>query len=213
MMKRTRSIDQSSLMSSGLVLILAVGLLSGCVHEVPLVSNETRIRMSGDTLEEQQAWLGEQADAAIAASGVPEGWHERGYYVEDNLDWAADGENRRQILYSKLPQFCGGTRAGRLDLGLNNDVVLENPLAVADRVRAFWEAEGWVVSEVLPVLEGERDLRADREDGALLGFTATPDGLLIEIYTSCSADASVTDWMHQSGRDSEFQDELDAREE
>lgn len=212
MIKRTRSIDPGSLMSSGLVLVLAAGLLSGCVHEVPLVSNETRIRMSVDTLEEQRAWVEEQADIVIKASGVAEGWHQRRSTRED-FAWIGPSEERSAYLTGLLPQFCGGTRAGRLDLGLNNDVVLENPLAVADRVRAFWEAEGWVVSEVLPVLEGERDLRADREDGALLGFTATPDGLLIEIYTSCSADASVTDWMHQSGRDSEFQDELDAREE
>ena len=193
---------------SSLALLLG---LSACVQEVPLVS-ESAVT-SVETLDEQRAWLEEQADAAIAASEIPEGWHQRGHLPEENVPWSALPEDRARVIGRLSPIECGGRGTGSLDLGLNNDIAVPDITVVADRMRAAWTAEGWTVSDITDPSPEEIYLGADRADGAMLGFTATPEGLAIEIYGTCSAHVSLgTDFGYLSEAN-EFEKELAVREQ
>ena len=185
--------------------------LSACVQEVPLVS-ESAIT-SVETLDEQRAWLEQQADAVVAASEIPEGWHERGYIPEKNVPWSALREDRDLIIRTIAPIECGGRGTGRLYLGLNNDIAVPDITVVADRMRAAWTAEGWTVSDIIDPSPEEIYFRADRADGAIMGFTATPEGLAIEISGTCSAHVSMGSDFGAPLEANEFEKELAAREQ
>jgi len=119
-----------------IVALVAVVAVSGCLREVPIVSGETGNRTTNMTLDEQREWVGEQFDAAVAASAVSEGWYD--IYWKD-VFWSADRPEDRELLLSALfPRDCGA--GGRLDVSLKN-VTADDPLAAAEKVRAFWEAE------------------------------------------------------------------------
>ena len=190
--------------------LVAMVSLMGCVQEVPLVS-EPRTT-SVETLDEQLAWVEEQADAAIAAAEVPEGWYWGGSGVPEIL-WTGENADREPVRGSLLPVSCGGSRAGRLYLGLRNADQRSDSFVVADRVRAFWESEGWTVTDVTPPTDEEQDFRADRPDGALLGFTAAEDWLVISVHTSCSGHDTVANWEMYLGDPNPFDEELDRREQ
>ena len=185
--------------------------LSACVQEVPLVS-ESAIT-SVETLDEQRAWLEQQADAVVAASEIPEGWHERGYIPEKNVPWSALREDRDLIIRTIAPIECGGRGTGRLYLGLNNDIAVPDITVVADRMRAAWTAEGWTVSDITDPSPEEIYLGGDRADGAMLGFKATPEGLLIAIYGTCSAHVSMGSGFGAPLEANEVEKELAAREQ
>ena len=185
--------------------------LSACVQEVPLVS-ESAIT-SVETLDEQRVWLEQQADAAIAASEIPEGWHQRGHLPEENVPWSALPEDRARVIGRLSPIECGGRGTGRLDLGLNNDIAVPDITVVADRMRAAWTAAGWTVSDITDPSPERIYLGGDRADGAMLGFKATPEGLLIAIYGTCSAHASMGSDFGAPLEANEFEKELAAREQ
>jgi len=191
-------------------LIIMFGL-SACVQEVPLVS-ESAVT-SVETLDEQRAWLEQQADAVVAASEIPEGWHQRGHIPEENVPWSALPEDRARVIGRLSPIECGGRGTGRLDLGLNNDIAVPDITVVADRMRAAWTAEGWTVSDITDPSPGQIYFRADRPDGAIMGFRATPDLLLIEISGTCSAHVSMGSDFGAPLEANEFEKELAAREQ
>lgn len=93
--------------------------------------------LSSETLEEQRAWLERQADAAVAASGITEGWHQRGHIPEENTAWSAFPEDRSRIIGPLSLVECAGQGYGALDLGLNNDVELPDAAQVAEKMRTF----------------------------------------------------------------------------
>ena len=193
---------------SSLALLLG---LSACVQEVPLVS-ESAVT-SVETLDEQRAWLEEQADAVVAASEIPEGWHQRGHIPEENVPWSALPEDRARVIGRLSPIECGGRGTGSLDLRLNNDIAVPDITVVADRMRAAWIAEGWTVSDVTDPSPGRVYFRADRADGAIMGFRATPEGLAIEISGTCSAHVSMGSDFGAPLEANEFEKELAAREQ
>lgn len=195
--------------SMGLCALLGA---SGCamLTDRPLVTGPSAITL--DTFEEQLAWAEEQADAAIDAAGAPTGW----YWVGGDFpefSWVGETADRRPVLSSLFPRSCGGIGAHRLYLGLKNEGDYPNHSDIADRVRSFWEAQGWAVTDVTPPTDHEQDFRADREDGALLGFTAAENGLVISVYTSCSGHDTMVNWLRYRGQSNPFQDELDRREQ
>lgn len=195
---------------SALAFVLGVSVLvAGCVQEVPLVS-EPRA-MSGDTLDEQLTWVEQQADAAIAAAGVTDGWYWGGNGIPE-FSWTDNADGREPVRGSLLPTGCGHSGGGQLYLGLKNVAGLSDPSSVADRVRAFWESEGWTVADVTPPTDEEQDFRADRPDGALLGFTASTTGMVISVHTSCSVHDTVTNWEMYRDRPNPFSRELERRE-
>ena len=166
------------------------------------MSNEPGNRTTNMTLDEQREWVGEQFDAAIAASGVSEGWYD---IYNQNVYWAHDRqEDRGRILNSMFPRDCGS--GGRLDESLKNTSA-EDSIAAAARVRAFWESEGWAVSNIRSY-ESDPYFRADGEDGAQMAFQASPEGMSLEVATACSVHGTVTNWQYRDEEGSEFPEEL-----
>lgn len=182
-------------------------LLTGCVKEVPLVS-KTSVT-TNVTLEEQWAWMEEELDRSTAGSGVPDGWYK--HFESQQVPWDADPANRKIIIKSLLPRGCG--MGGQLvELLLNEDV--SDPFGVAERMRTFWESEGWTVTDIYPEPNpDEVYFRADREDGAGLSFRASERGLALMVLTSCSVNNTVTHWEDYLGVPNTFQDELEIREQ
>lgn len=203
-----RTLKQIVATAAAVALVLGV---SACTPEVPLVSETTPL--SNETIDEQRAWVEEEADAAVIASGIADGWHQRGHVPEENIAWSGLQEDRSQVIGRLSPIECSGAGTGALNLGLNNDTAVEDATAIADGMRAFWESEGWTISDITPPSSNEVYFRADREDGAILGFRATPTGLLIRVTSTCSAHASVTNAFGASGETNAFEVELAAREQ
>ncbi|PRI10569.1 hypothetical protein [Leucobacter massiliensis] len=160
------------------------------------------------TLDEQRAWVAEQLDAAVEASGVAEGWFD--IYWHD-VFWSADRpEDREMILNSLFPDDCG--MGGQLITSLKNQTA-DDPLGAAARVRGFWESEGWTVSDVRSY-GGNPYFRADREDGAVLAFQASPEGMSMSVESACSVNNTVTNWdAYLDPVPNEFEQELERRGE
>ncbi len=180
--------------------VLAITMLSSCMQEVPIVSNETGNQTTNMTLDEQREWVGEQFDAAITASGAVDGWHS----IYDNaVLWAHDRpEDRSRTLNSLFPRDCGS--GGWLDVSLKN-LSAEDPLAAAAAVRSFWESEGWAVSDIRSY-ESDPYFRADGEDGAQLAFQASKEGMSLEVATACSVNNTVTNWRLHSELENESEE-------
>lgn len=195
----------SSLVVSGLA--LGSLLLTGCVKEVPIVSDPAVT--TNETLEEQWAWVEQELDRSIAESGVVGGWYKP--FESGNVPWDADPGNRENVIKSLLPQGCG--MGGQLVVLLRNDGI-EEPLAVAEQVRAFWDSEGWVLSDINSYDSVEYPyFRADLPDGASLAFDVNEVAVTLEVATSCSVNNTVTHWEDYLGVPNTFQDELEIREQ
>ncbi|WP_153002138.1 hypothetical protein [Leucobacter chromiiresistens] len=166
------------------------------------MSNERGNQTTNMTLDEQREWVGEQFDAAIEASGVSEGWYD---IYDQNVVWADDRpEDRDRTLNSLFPRDCGS--GGRLIVALLN-TSSEDPIAASENVRAFWESEGWAVSNIRSY-ESDPYFRADGEDGAQLAFMATAEHMSLEVVTACSVHATVTNWQYRDEEGNEFPEEL-----
>ena len=183
---------------------VAVGtMLSSCMQEVPIVSNEPGNRTTNMTLGEQREWVAEQFDAAIAASGVADGW----FRSRPTIPWSDKGIDRDGVLNMLFPFDCGS--GGRLIVSLMN-TSSEDPIAASENVRAFWESEGWAVSNIRSY-ESDPYFRADGEDGAQLAFMATAEHMSLEVVTSCSVHATVTNWQYRDEEGNVFTEELERR--
>lgn len=178
--------------------VFGVLTTSGCDENRKVQFEEQTAPLSIDTLDEQRTWIGEQFDAIIAASGSSEGWFDT---FSDEVLWAEDREiDRYKVLGSLFPRACG--TGGRLSEGLLNNS-LEQPMAAARQVRATWESEGWIISDIRPYDEDSSVyFRADREDGAVLAFGATTERVWLEAATRCSAHATVRFPFSYSNKDS-----------
>lgn len=200
----------------GVTVVLGFSVLAavagcGILRGVPLVSKPKV--MTGESFEEQLVWIERQADAAIDALGIPDGWYWAGGDFPEFL-WSGKSADRSPILGSILPLECGGPESANLRLILKNVNERDDYLEVADRMQAFLESEGWIVSNVMPPTDRERNFRADREDGALIGFIAMRDGLSIAIYSSCSMHGTMANWpLHLDDESDPFQEKLDRREQ
>ncbi len=176
------------------------------MREVPVVSTSEVI--SNETLEEQRAWVEDRLDASIAVSGVSEGWYWGGAGVPEVI-WNGPQAEREGALASLLPLECGEHGAGRLDVSLRNKAAVGDPAAVADRVRTFWESEGWTATDVWSEPSpDEQYFRADREDGAELAFRASSSGMVLEVASTCSAHNTVTNWERYVDEPNAFDEEL-----
>lgn len=192
-----------------LAALATVIAVSGCLQEVPIVSRDTGNKTTNMTLEEQREWVGEQFDAAVTASGAAEGWYD--IYWKD-VFWSADRpEDRELLLGSWFPRKCG--LGGRLDESLKN-MTADDPLGAAEKVRAFWESDGWTVTDVWSdPSPAEPHFRADREDGAFMGFQASVDGMSLSVYSACSVNHTVMNWQsYVDDEPNEFEEELERRE-
>lgn len=178
---RTRSLSAVA----GLALLAVT--VAGCTQmEVPIVSDpDTYV---GGTLVEHLKWVEEEIDKAIALSGVKDGWFKS--FSGEEIEWTDDPKSRYEIFGSLLPRACG--KGGVL---VQNLVVRDVPewSEAADRMRAGWEADGWVVTDVFSVERPTNPIfRADREDGAVLALDANDEGLILSVESPCSADATMS---------------------
>ncbi|MBC9937218.1 MULTISPECIES: hypothetical protein [unclassified Leucobacter] len=176
----------TQLIELGLVVIMAIGI-GGC-SERPVVS-EAKI-LEHDSLGDQEAWVQSQTEGALAALGPSEGW----WVDVPELQWPRDKE---KIIRGAETEICRSgpinRRPGRLILDVSNDTY-GDPVEGSKRLWNYWEEQGWVVSYVIDPAEqtsGRIDFRADREDGAMLGFSGSPLYSTISINSSCSDDLSV----------------------
>ena len=164
--------------------------LSGCLQEVPIVSNETHNETTNMTMLEQRDWVEAQLEAGVAATGIRDGWF---WGSATAVPWSDDPGDRELILESWLPHECG--LGGRLMETVRIRTAIEDPARTAQLVRALWESEGWDVTDVWsdPVAD-EPHFRADREDGAFLGFQANREVMSLSAYSACSVNNTVTNW-------------------
>lgn len=198
-----------SLVSSAVFFVVVLAL-SACTQEVPLATEANYL--SNETLDQQRQFVRQQADAAVETSGIVDGWYERGNSPEAALPWRSD-EERDRIVRGLSSRKCAGAKSGNLDLGLNNDIVLDDPFEVASRVQEFWISEGWAISNVLEPSSKEVYFRADKPDGVSLAFDATHRGLLLVITSSCSVNSTVANRYGPAGAANEFEEELAARKQ
>ncbi len=181
--------------------VAAATMLSSCMQEVPIVSNEPGNPTTNMTLEEQRDWVGEQFDAAIAASGVADGW----FKSRPTIPWSKAAIDRDGVLNMSFPRDCG--LGGRLIVSLKN-LSADDPIAAAAKVRAFWESEGWAVSNIRSY-ESDPYFRADGEDGAQMAFQASPEGMSLEVVTACSVNNTVTNWQLHSETEQDSEKQLE----
>ncbi|WP_153002136.1 hypothetical protein [Leucobacter chromiiresistens] len=182
---------------------MVVLTMSSCMREVPIVSLESGNETTNMTLSEQREWVGEQFDIAIEASAVEDGW----FKTRRTLPWTDAPGDRDGILNMLYPREC--SVGGRLVVSLQNRTA-DDPFAAAEKVRAFWESEGWTVSDIRSY-ESDPYFRADREDGAVLAFRASTGRMSLEIETSCSVHGTVTNWQYRDEEGNEFTQELERR--
>ncbi len=154
----------------------------------PLVSDESRVTtMSRD---EQAAWLESEVDAALGVLGQSDGWWE----FSPDYPWP---EQRVQIVEDLQTESCrpskSGFQPGRLTIRLRNDV-FGDPFEAAKRLRAYWEEQGWTVTNVINPDDAKFKIdyfRADREDGAVMSFDATENLVVLKVRSACSENNSI----------------------
>lgn len=174
--------------------VVAVVLLSACGPEKEYVE---RFDWGYEHRSELEAWAAKEIDSAIEGTGVgPEGWSL--FDSDPPLLWV---EQRADVLASAPRGPCTvdveGARPWRLEFGIERKGT-EDAFAVAERVRAHWTAQGWVVTDVITPADmpGVKDpfisIRADREgEREMLAFMANPNIFVIDVYSVCSEDGSM----------------------
>lgn len=156
--------------------------LGGCTMITP---PDPRPQKTGQQL---RAELIADADAAIAGSGLPDGW------AYDSLPGAAPWD-------PDTDEFLGaactvGSSSQLFQVMLIHDPV-GDPIEFVHRMGDFWKDQGYIVSSVGddvtgPVGDRQADNRADRADGSLAaGASAQTKYFVLHIYTECSSDPTL----------------------
>ena len=172
---------------SAATVALAIAVTTGCAPTgAPMIADHAPANTG--TLADHLAWLEAEFDRAIAAADAGDGWFVP--FGADQRAWSDDWDARADILGSIMPRSCGS--GGRIARG----AVLRDapdPLAAALRVRDAWVRAGWEITDLAaPPRRDYANFRADRDDGAVLGFDANADGLILEAHSACSTDPTMT---------------------
>ncbi|WP_156322619.1 hypothetical protein [Leucobacter musarum] len=177
--------------------VIGIGVTS-CMSERPIVSNGDPISIM--TREESQLWVADQFDDVVRASGVERGWMD---LYEPDFEWRFERDADMQSMIGVwTPQYCGDSMR-RIVEGLQNSTA-PDPLLAAAKVRAHWEANGWTVSDVRSTpSEAEPEFRADRDDGALLGFSVNENRMSVEVISPCSVHRSLVHRKHSDEQTSD----------
>lgn len=134
-------------------------------------------------------------DAAIAATGVTEGWF-RGAIL-DNKPWDPAAED---VALSPCGTV-GSKAAHQVDSVVTHDPFEDDPHPIADKLTAYWESQGFTVVRTIDWTSpsGRMDIavRADRWDGVRYGLTATSDIVSIGVKSECSTDPSIRSWARE----------------
>lgn len=138
----------------------------------------------------------EAMNAAIAASGFPDGW---------KLGLLPDAQEWDPATKEFIGAGCttGPGNRGRLfRAGLFHSPD-GDPVAFARKMGEFWEGQGYIVSAVGDVDRGARhltEIRADRRDGSLYAaVTAHTTSFNLSVYSECSTDPSLDKFAGPNG--------------
>ncbi|KRC49982.1 hypothetical protein ASE16_13470 [Leifsonia sp. Root227] len=134
-------------------------------------------------------------DAAIAATGVTDGWF-RGAIL-DGKPWDPAAE---EVALSPCGTV-GAKTAHQVDADVMHAAFEEDPHPIADKLTAYWESEGFTVTRTVDSITPSGwmgiSIRAVRSDGVYYGLTATSDQVSIGVKSECSTDPSIDTWARE----------------
>jgi|GEM_PF-1655350 len=144
---------------------------------------------SGKTGQQLRIETIEAMEAAIAASGLPDGW---GFAPRPDAEqWNPATE---EFIGALCTTTGSGGRGQRFEVDLYR-APAGDPVAFARKMAEFWKSQGHTVSVVGGVdlgAEHTTDLRADRADGSLFaGVTSSTTAFILSVYSECSTDPSL----------------------
>jgi len=134
-------------------------------------------------------------DAAIAATGVTDGWF-RGAIL-DGKPWDPAAEE------VGLPPCgtVGAKTAHQVSSMVMHAAFEEDPHPIADKLTAYWESEGFTVTRTVdwtsPSGKTDVSIRAVRSDGVYYGLSATSTHVAIDVSSECSTDPSIDTWARE----------------
>lgn len=150
---------------------------------------------SGKTGQQLRIETIEAMNAAIAASGLPDGWE---FAYGPDKQWNPATEEFIGAGCTTTP----GNRGQLFEVTLYH-APGDDPVAFATMMGEFWESQGYTVSVVGGVdlgVEHTTDLRADRPDGSLYaGVTAHTTSFNLSVYSECSTDPSLDKFAGPNG--------------
>ncbi|MEN2739002.1 hypothetical protein ABCS02_14525 [Microbacterium sp. X-17] len=151
------------------------------------------------TIDELLTQWADLTNAAIAATGVTDGWF-RGP-IQNGRPWDPAAEE------VSLPPCgaVGSKRAHQVDNMVTHDAFEYDPHPIADKLTAYWESEGFTVLRTVDskLSSGWMDIaiRATRPDGVFYGLTATSDLVAIDVSSECSTHPSIDTWAEKRVED------------
>ena len=153
---------------------------------------------SGETGQQLRIETIEAMNAAITASGLPDGW---------GLGLQPDAKQWNPAAVEFIGEGCTtqGNRGQRFQVALFHAPVGDpvDPVAFATKMGEFWESQGYSISVVGGIdidAEHTTDLRADRADGSLYaGVTAMTTHFSLSVYSECSTDPSLDKFAGPNG--------------
>ena len=147
------------------------------------------------TIDELLTQWADLTNAAIAATGVTDGWF-RGAIL-DNKPWDPAAEDVALTLCGTV----GSKDAHQVDNMVTHDAFEHDPHPIADKLTAYWESEGFTVLRTVDWKspQGEMDIaiRATRSDGVFYGLTATSKIVAIGVASECSTHPSIDTWARE----------------
>ncbi|WP_434317051.1 hypothetical protein [Leifsonia sp. P73] len=147
------------------------------------------------TIDELLTQWADLTNAAIAATGVTDGWF-RGP-IQNGRPWDPAAEE------VSLPPCgtVGSKTAHQVDNMVTHDAFEYDPHPIADKLTAYWESEGFTVLRTVDskLSSGWMDIaiRATRSDGVFYGLTATSDLVAIDVSSECSTHPSIDTWARE----------------
>ena len=140
--------------------------------EVPVVSE--RKVSSNSSLDELQAWVVDEVDAVMEATGVSSewlalGWDEEARWIGDR-EWIFEATERPQCTFN-----MGEVNPASVEVNLTTDPLEQDPFVLLERVREMWIANGWEVSnrfEPEQIQVKTLEIVARQSDGSAMMFGA-----------------------------------------
>ena len=149
------------------------------------------------TITELLTQWADMTNAAIAATGHTDGWHDDTPFTESNI-WDPAAEN-----VSLAPcGTVGSKQAHQVSAVVFHAAFDPDPHPIADKLTAYWKSQGFTVTRTVDWTNpttGRMDIsiRAERADGVYYGLTATPDTVSISVQSECSTDRSIDQWAEE----------------
>jgi hypothetical protein len=181
-------------MGLAVVTVMTVSLLGGCMS-VPAVSGPHAMQSPGTPQKAITQLLTQYVDlteAAIAATGVTDGWMSGA--IQEHKPWDPASEDLHLAPCSSV----GSDDASQIDDSVAHLAFEHDPHPIADKLTAYWKSQGFTVERTVDWTSPSGTIgiaiRATRADGVYYGLTATNEQVAIRVSTECSTDSSIDDW-------------------